>query len=138
MNIPNTQIRLDYDPANDVLSVEWPDVHDYTASEAVYILERVLETARLYGVRYLLADIRKGAVGVPEPRYKNIILQFIRGLAETRVEKFARVVGPETLREELISKVTREARLTVPVRSFYSKKEALGWLTTRGSQLAEA
>lgn len=126
MNIPNTQIRLEYDPVDEVLSVEWPDVHDYTKSETEYILEKVIESARLYDVRNLLADTRKGAVGVPNPQHRDIFLRFTRGLMETQVEKIARVVGPEPLREELIADVKKETRLTVPVKSFYSKEEALG------------
>ncbi|WP_162056434.1 hypothetical protein [Pontibacter pamirensis] len=131
MVIPNPVIKLDYDPARDVLSVEWPDVHDYMKSETVYTLDKVVEVIKLYDVKYLLADTRKGVVDISEPEYKEIILKFARGLAETRLRKIARVVTGSTLREGPIHEVTKQAHLLIPMRNFYSTEDALGWLTSR-------
>ncbi|GHA81321.1 hypothetical protein [Pontibacter akesuensis] len=131
MIIPSPVIRLDYNPATDVLSVEWPDVREHSLGEAEHLLDVVVQAVRLYDVRYLLTDTRKGVVDVPEQRYRELLLRFTRSLAATRVRKLARVVTVDTLREGPISQVTRESALAVPIRSFYSTEEALGWLTSK-------
>ena len=131
MVIPSPVIKLNYDPAGDVLSVEWPDFRDYTVGAAAFSLDTVVETVKLYDVKYLLADTRKGVVDISEPEYKEIILKFAMGLAATRIQKIARVVTESTLREGPIHEVTHHARLSIPVRNFYSINDALGWLTSK-------
>lgn len=131
MIIPSPLIRLDYNPTTDILSVEWPDVHEYSVSEAEHVLDIVVQTARRYDVKYLLTDTRRGVVDVPEQRYRELILGFARNLSTTRVRKLARVVTRETLRESAISQVTQQTGLAVPIRSFYSTEEAMDWLISR-------
>lgn len=131
MIIPSPVIRLDYEPATDVLSVEWPDVHEHSLGEVEHVLDVVAQAARLYDVRYLLADTRRGIVTVPEQRYRELLLRFAGSLAATRVLKLARVVTAETLREDATRQAMREAALSVPVKSFHSTEEALRWLTSK-------
>ena len=129
--IPNPVIRLDYDPARDVLLVVWPDVHNYMMSETVYTLDTVVESVKLYDVKYLLIDARKGVIDVPEPEYKALMLKFARELAATHLQKLARVVTAGSQRERQIDEVTQEIHLSMPMRNFYSVEAALGWLTSR-------
>lgn len=131
MVIPNPVVKLDYNPARDILSVEWPEVHDYSIAEAEYTLDAIVETVRCYDVKYLLTDVRKGIVDIPEPRYREMILRFAKGLAATRLQKLARVVTEVTVREEPINEVRQEARLVVPFRNFVDVEEALKWLTEK-------
>lgn len=131
MVIPNPVIKLDYDPARDVLSVEWPEVRDYTVSEAMHILDTVIETVRLYDVKYLLTDTRKSAIDIPEFEYKEIILKFAKDLATTRLYKVARVVTESTLRKVPIHEVTQQAHLSIPIQNFYSTEDALAWLNSK-------
>lgn len=130
MIIPNPVIKLDYSPAQDILSVEWPDVHDYSISEAAYTLDAIVETVKYYDVKYLLTDTRKGIVEIPEPRYKELILKFAKDLAATRLQKIARVVTESTLREKPINEIRHEAQLAVPIKSFFNVEEAFRWLTS--------
>jgi nucleotide-binding universal stress UspA family protein len=129
--MPNPLVKLDYSPAEDVLSVAWPDFSDYAVSEAVHILDIVLDTLRCYDVKYLLTDTRGRMVDVPDTKYKEIILNFAKGLAKTRLQKLARVVTESSLREEPINQVRQETHLTIPLRNFYSVEEAFGWLTSK-------
>lgn len=131
MIIANPIIKLDYNPARDVLSVEWPDFREYTVSEAEYILDIIVETVKLYDVKCLLADTRSGVVELAESRYKRIVLRFAKGLAATRLRKVARVVTRGTLRERQVNEVKKEAGLDVPVESFYSTEAALRWLSSK-------
>ena len=131
MIIPNPVIKLDYSPANDILSVEWPDVHEYSVSEAEFTFDVIVETIRLYDVKYLLTDTRKGIVEVAEPRYKEMILRFARGLAATRLQKVARVVTKSTLREKAVNEARQQAQLAAQVKSFYNAVEAFQWLTSK-------
>lgn len=131
MIIPNTLIKLDYNPARDVLSVEWPDFHYYSTSEAAYTLNIIVETVRQYDVKYLLTDTRKSTVAIPQPEYKKIILKFARDLTTTRLRKLARVVTDSTRRLKPIREVRQEAQLKVEIEDFYSVEEALDWLASK-------
>ena len=130
MIIPNPLVRLDYDPARDVLKVAWPDFRDYSVSEAVHVLEIVIETVRCYDIKYLLTDTRGRMVEVPDARYKAIILKFSKDLAATRLRKLARVVTESTRRDRPIQEVRQEAGLTVPMRNFESVAQALSWFAS--------
>ena len=130
MIIPNRLVKLDYDPAKDVLKVEWPDFTDYSVSEAVYMLDIVLETVRHYDIKYLVTDTRNRMVGVPDPKYKEIILKFAKDLAQTRIQKLARIITASTAREKPINEVRQEANLTTPMKNFYSMEEALDWFSS--------
>lgn len=131
MIIPNKLIKLDYNPARDVLSVEWPDFYYYSASEAAYTLNIIVETVRQYDVKYLLTDTRKSTVDIPQPEYKEIILRFARDLTTTRLRRLARVVTDSTRRLKPIREVRQEAQLEVELRDFYSVEEALDWLALK-------
>ncbi|WP_162056382.1 hypothetical protein [Pontibacter pamirensis] len=131
MIIPNKLIKLDYNPARDVLSVEWPDFHYYSASEATYTLDIIVETVRQYDVKYLLTDTRKSTVDIPKPEYKEIILKFAKNLTTTRLRKLARVVTESTRRLKPIREVRQEAQLKVEIKDFYSVEEALDWLASK-------
>ncbi|PRY15532.1 hypothetical protein CLV24_102153 [Pontibacter ummariensis] len=136
MIIPNPIIKLDYNPAQDVLVVEWPDVHEYTTSQAAYTLDIIVETVKLYDVKYLLTDTRNGIIDIPEAKYKALILSFAKSLATTRLKKLARVVTASTLREKPINEVRREAQLAVPIKSFDNAEEALAWLVSEKYELS--
>lgn len=133
MIIPNRLIKLDYNPVRDVLSVEWPDFHYYSASEAAYTINIIVETVRQYDVKYLLTGTRKSTVDIPKSEYKEIILKFARDLTTTRLRKLARVVTDSTRRLNPISirEVRQEAQLKVAIEEFYSIEEALGWLASK-------
>ncbi|MFD3001358.1 hypothetical protein ACFS7Z_13370 [Pontibacter toksunensis] len=130
MIIPDPVVKLDYDPARDVLFVAWPDFSEYTVSEAEYVLSVVIETVRTYDIKYLVTDTRNRMVQVPDSRYKAIILQFAKDLVGTRLQKLARVVTESTAREKPISEVRQETNLTIPMRNFGSVEEAMDWLTS--------
>lgn len=135
MVIPNPVIKLNYDPARDVLSVVWPDVHDDMMSETMYILDTIVESVKLYDIKYLLIDARKGVISIPVHAYKAIMLKFTWDLEATSLQKLARVVTAGSQRERQINEVTQEILLPVPIMSFYSVEDALGWLTSRYDDL---
>lgn len=130
MIIPNPVVKLDYNPSQDILIVEWPDFSDYTLSEAKYTLNVILETIRTYDVKYLLTDARKGTIDIPEQSYKELIYGFALSLTKTRLKKLARVVAERTLREKPIKEVTQKAKLAIPIKSFEQVEDALHWLTS--------
>ena len=131
MIIPNPVVKLDYNPAKDVLIVEWPDVQEYTTSQAIYTLDVVIETLKFYDVKYLLTDTRNGIIDIPAPRYKEIILKFAKDLSTTRLQKLARVVTEKTVREKPLNEVKQEAQLSTQIKSFLNVEEALDWLTNK-------
>lgn len=131
MLIPNQLIKLDYDPARDVLSVQWPDFHYYSISEAAYTLDVIVETVKQYDVKYLLTDTRKSTVDIPNSEYKELILKFAKDLSTSRLHKIARVVTESTGRLKPIREVRQEAQLEVEIQDFDTVQEAIDWLTSR-------
>ncbi|MHA6248730.1 hypothetical protein ACXYMU_12385 [Pontibacter sp. CAU 1760] len=92
-------------------------------------MDTIIETVKLYDVKNLLTDARKGTVDISEQEYKKLILRFATDLATTRLQKLARVVTESTLREGPINEVTQAAHLSIPIKNFYSVEDALSWLT---------
>ena len=128
MIIPHPVVKLDYDPITDILTVDWPDFTDLAISEAQYILDTFIETVIAYDVSYLLTDTRNGTVNIAEAKYKELAYNFATKLAKTRIMKIARVVSEATVRETPVKEVTQQAQLTIPLKNFTTKKEALVWL----------
>lgn len=131
MNIPDPLVKLDYNPALDILIVEWPDFRQYSLYESVYVLDKVIETIRHYDVKYLLTDTRYKMVDISDSEYKKIILKFALGLETSRLQKLARIVTESTLRERTITEVKQEVQLTIPLKNFFNKKEAVNWLISK-------
>ncbi|WP_347158985.1 hypothetical protein [Pontibacter chitinilyticus] len=131
MIIPNPIVKLDYNPSKDVLVVVWPDFNEYAVSEAMFVMDAVIETIRHYDVKYLLTDTRNRMISIPDAVYKEMMLKFTRDLAATRLQRMARVVTESSRREKPISEVRQEANLGIPMQHFYSVEEALDWLTSQ-------
>jgi hypothetical protein len=127
MIIPNPVLKLDYDPAIDVLSIDWPDFREYSISEVIYVLDSVIETIKNYDIKYLLTDTRKGIVEMSDDKYKKLALNFAVNLKSTRLKKLARIVNTNTLREQTVKDVSQQAQLTIPIKNFDKKDLALDW-----------
>lgn len=130
----NALIKLDYNPSTDILFIEWPHVEPYTLPEIRRTLELVVEYIRNYDVKKLLIDGSKTQVSpqLEEVEYKALVTQFVQDLKKTRLQKAARIITQDKVREarskELAAELKQEVQLTVQDRSFATRSEALEWL----------
>lgn len=129
MVIPNNFIKLDYNPATDILYVEWPNIHDYTTSEFRNILDEVVATVKNYDIKKLLADSTKSVVTMQDTEYTKIVNQFFRNLMVTRLQKLARFTAGVGFREAVANQAADFAKEAFSIKNFDSLDEAFDWLT---------
>ena len=128
----NSLIKLDYDPATDILEVEYPDLHDFLLSEIKQSINTLLDKVKHYDVKRLLLDSTRTIVSVGDKESREIALYLAFGLMHTRVEKVARVQSPsqavETTAEENIRHIKETQILSYELRNFTDKADAIAWL----------
>jgi hypothetical protein len=129
MLIPNQFIKLEFNPALDVLYVEWPNIHDYTVHELGFILAELVSTVKNYDIKKILADSRNSTLTLPEQEYGTIVEKFAHDLSTTRLRKLARITTGLGYREKAAEKAAEEVKDAFAVRSFYTMEEALAWLS---------
>lgn len=124
--------NLEYDPATDVLSLDWPDVKDFLVPEVTRELAVLVDNIKHYDVKKLLIDTSKARVEVSSTEYQDFIATFARALKTTRLQKFARVATASPEREKISENARQASSITdvMEFRSFASKAEALAWLLT--------
>lgn len=128
MILPNKLLTLDYDPAKDVLTVEWPNFEAYALPELRHILDSVVETVRSYDIKHLLIDARSAVIAVEQKEYDEIAGNFAHSLLTTRLKKLARLITHSSIRETHVQNFKQKANFSFEVESFATKEEALLWL----------
>ncbi|MGV3541205.1 MAG: hypothetical protein ACO1OQ_15420 [Rufibacter sp.] len=132
----NRLIVLDYDPKTDILSVEWPSLSPYDLLEIEQALKKLVEYIRDYDVKNLLIDSTRAAIhpDMDMERYQAIVTEFALSLTQTRLQKSARIMHTDHVREatsqEISAKITKKAKLVIENRNFTGKEQALAWLSS--------
>ena len=128
----NGLIILDYNPADDILSVELPDIQKLTLPEVRRSFQIIGENLRNYDVKYLLIDSSKAVVDIEDIDYKAVIMQFGSDLLRTRLQKLARVGGTIPKQEKRAQSVATETiqALDLPFKfaNFENRESAIKWL----------
>ena len=124
----NGFIRLDYDPASDILMFEMPNVDIIVMPEMVRSLALIVEHIRNYDVKKILLDARKTDIWVEEESYAAIITAFYNELGNTRLEKIARLVTIDSVRENVVKKIFQNHRFPFQVQQFTDHSTAVAWL----------
>ena len=121
---------LDYDPATDILSLDWPDVKEFLVPAASQEVSVLIDSIKHYDVKKLLIDTSKAKVDVASSEYQKFISEFAQDLKSTRLQKFARVATTDPEREKMaeIARQTTNINETIEFRNFASKDEARAWL----------
>ena len=127
MIIPSPLITLDYNPAKDILFVEWPDIQKFSLSEVKHSLQDVINTLKFYDVKNLLIDSRKAVIGVSKEEYASIASGFIRELSGTRLRKVARLESNSKTKEAQVRELT-QLKAPIAFQNFSNRNEALKWL----------
>lgn len=128
----NSIIKLDYDPATDILEVDYPDLHGYLLPEIKHAITILVDYVKNYDVKRVLLDSTKTLISVSEEESREIATFLAAGLVQTRVQKLARLQSHTPQVEETAQENIRHIRETLPlsfkVHNFTSKTEALAWL----------
>jgi tRNA nucleotidyltransferase (CCA-adding enzyme) len=124
----NGFLMLEYEPTSDILSFEMPNVDDVVMPEMKRSLTVIVEHVRNYDVKRILLDARQTNIWVDENSYESIISEFYHDLMATRVQKIARLVAPDSVRERVVKKLLDNMHLSVEVQPFTEVGAAVAWL----------
>ncbi|RDV11498.1 hypothetical protein DXT99_24510 [Pontibacter diazotrophicus] len=123
---------MDYNPATDIMEVEYPDLHDYLLSEIKRSIDILLDTVNHYDVKRLLLDSTRTIISVGDKESREIATYLAAGLTKTRVQKVARVQSPsatvENTAQHNIRHISVSQKLPFELQNFSSKALALEWL----------
>ncbi|MFT2009105.1 hypothetical protein ACMA1I_10560 [Pontibacter sp. 13R65] len=124
----NGFVTLEYAPASDILSFEMPNVDDIVMPEMKRSLTIIVEHVRNYDVKRILLDARQTCVLVDDNSYAQIISDFYRDMMATRVQKIARLITPDSIRERVVKKLLDNTNLSIEVQWFTEVGSAVEWL----------
>lgn len=131
----NSLIRLDYDPATDVMEVEYPDLHDYLLTDIKRSIDTLLDTVKNYDVKRLLLDSTRTIISIGDVESREIATYLAAGLTRTRVQKVARVQSPnatvENTAQHNIRHISAAQVLPFELQNFSNKAMALEWLVSK-------
>jgi hypothetical protein len=124
----NGLIRLDYNPATDILFVDMPSVSYGSVPEFRRALDLIVENVRTYDVKKLLVEARKSIIDMPHDEYMVLVTKFGRDLKATRLIKGARVVSDNPEREKIVKQVVNSLEPTFQFKTFTQTADAENWL----------
>jgi small-conductance mechanosensitive channel len=128
----NSIVKLDYDPATDIIEVAYPDLHTYLLAEIKYTIDQMVDIIKSYDIKKLLLDSSKTRISVSEEESREISTYLARGLATTRIQKVARLQSPsqsvEKLAQSNIKNLEQSKVMPFQLTNFSDKTEAIVWL----------
>lgn len=128
----NSLIRIDYNPATDILEIAYPDLHEYLLPEIKHSIDNLVKTITNYDVKRLLLDSSHTIVAVEMEKSREITTYLVDGLSKTRLQKIARLQSKnptvETLAEGNIRHVNLNMSLPFELMNFVSRERATAWL----------
>ncbi|PVY42153.1 hypothetical protein [Pontibacter virosus] len=130
--LQNSILRLEYEPATDILQVRYPDLQRYHLSEIKHSLQVMVQTIRNYDVRKLLLDARTTSIEIDDEENRQLTLDLAAMLSQTRLVKVARVQPFDPEHEARAQRNIEAARkagaLSYEVATFTTPAAALDWL----------
>ena len=128
----NSIIKLDYNPATDILVVKYPDLHNYLLPEIRHSIDILVETVKNYDIKKVLLDSTNTVVSVSAEESRDVALYLAAGLVQTRVVKLARVQSRsevvETRAKGNIALVQQTQSLPFLLKNLSTTEEAMAWL----------
>ncbi|MBC5773073.1 hypothetical protein H8S95_03280 [Pontibacter sp. KCTC 32443] len=128
----NSLFKLDYNPATDIVEIDYPDLHTFLLPEIKHTIELIVDVIKSYDVRKLLLDSSKTVLSVEAHASREISTYLASGITSTRVQKVARLQANlqsvESTARNNISHIQESQKLPFELRSFTDKQEAISWL----------
>lgn len=129
----NSLIKIEYNPASDILEVAYPDLHEYLLPEIRHSIDKLVENTISYDVKRLLLNSSQTVVAVEVEKSREITAYMLTCLSRTRIQKLARLQSfnpvVELIAEGNIRHVNQIMVLPFELRNFTSKETAKLWLT---------
>lgn len=128
----NSIVRVDYNPATDIVVVEYPDLHSYLVPEIKHSIDILVDIIRNFDIKKLLLDSTRTVTSVSEDEGREVASYLAAGVARTRVRKVARVQSPVSAMEARaqgnIAHIQKTQQLPYQLQNFTDKKVAIEWL----------
>ncbi|MBC5994534.1 hypothetical protein [Pontibacter cellulosilyticus] len=128
----NSIIKLEYNPATDILEVKYPDLQRFILFEIKESLKLMVDTIRNYDVKRLLLDASSTHIDISDEENRDLSIQLAGELARTRLQKVARIQPLDPKKEqraqENIKQIEKNLPLPYQLRSFSERTVALEWL----------
>lgn len=130
--LQNSIVKLDYNPATDILEIEYPDLHGYLLLEIKHNINLIVDIIKGYYVKRLLLDSTRTVISVSEEESREIATYLAVGIMKTRVQKVARLQSLNATVEKTAQGNVRHIEESQPlpfqIQNFTSKTEATAWL----------
>jgi len=125
-------IRIEYDPATDIMQVDYPDLHSSQISEVKHSLTRMTDAIRNYDVKKLLIDASTTKLNISDEERDLLSMSLAADLANTRLEKLAHIQPEDPMliekSNENIAQIQQAGLLAYQLQMFSDKDKALEWL----------
>ncbi|MBF9255044.1 hypothetical protein I2I11_17230 [Pontibacter sp. 172403-2] len=129
----NSIVKLDYNPATDILEIEYPDLHGYLLLEIKHNIDIIVDIIKSYDVKRLILDSTRTVISVSEEESREIAMYLAMGVMKTRVQKVARLESYNSTLEEAAQNNVRHIEesqlLPFLIKNFTCKADAVAWLT---------
>lgn len=127
-------ITLDYNPATDILQVDYPDMVEFHLTQIEHSLKLMVNAIINYDVKKLLLDASKTSIEASKEENTAVTMQLAADLYKTRLQKVARIqptnVQRETIAQENINQIKQSGLLPYQLRTFTNKPDAIAWLVS--------
>jgi hypothetical protein len=128
----NSLIKLDYDPATDILQAEYPDLDRLHLSEIKHNFSVMVEVIRNYDVKRLLLDASQTDVSLSDEENRQLNMELASQLSKTRLQKLARIQprdpGQEIKAQVNINLMKQAGLFTYELENFPNRAQAMAWL----------
>ncbi|KAA3437573.1 hypothetical protein [Rufibacter hautae] len=125
-------LQLTYDPATDILEMDWPDLTPSYLPETKQALQALVETVRDYDVKNLLVDGSKASVTISDEENATLLLKIAQEFNATRLRKVARIASTdlrrETAADENLFRIQHSLDLHYQMQNFTDRAQAMTWL----------
>lgn len=128
----NSVIKLDYNPAADILEVGYPDLHGFLLPEIKHSIDIMVDNVKSYDVKRVLLDSTRTVISVSDEESREVAVYLAAGLVKTRVRKVARLqsarASVETTAQGNIKHIIESQALPFRLQNFTVRTEAIVWL----------
>ena len=130
--LQNSILKLKYNPATDILEIDYPDLHGFLVLEIKHNINSLVDIVKNYDIKKVLLDSTKTVMSVSAEESKQVATYLAAGLVRTRVQQVARVqsrsTNVETTAQDNIKHIQTSLSLPFQLRNFTSKADAMAWL----------
>lgn len=130
----NSILKLNYDPATDILDVQYPDLYNFMIPEVKYTIDLLIEHIKNYDIKRVMLDASKSLMKSEDERSREISTYLAAGLMGTRIQRLARLQSlsqaVEAATQQNIKHVKESMPIHFDIQTFTDRAEAREWLTS--------